>query len=171
MRIICIGLLSLTSLHAQNPKADAFFKERERLQKVAKTALEGEMAREKAGDCPNANNTREMNECYGTELGTSMANYKAYVGALRAMLAQSSPWGEPTESGPTGKPLSEAERLAKFDQMERAWSEYEAAMTNGAFGLYKGGTIVNVMGLTSQLMLVRSHMRELAAVYGEALSH
>ena len=55
--------------------------------------------------------------------------------------------------------------------MQVVWAKYRDAMCAGADGLYRGGTIVNIEVGTCHLMMVRGHMRELAAVYGEYLSH
>jgi uncharacterized protein YecT (DUF1311 family) len=145
----------------QTPQTDAFFKERAQLQAQAKTAFDDEMAREKKGDCPNANNTRDINACLGGEVETSTANYKTYVGSVRTMLAQPSPFG-----GPSGN----IDHLLGFDQTEAAWLKYRDAMCAGASGLYKGGTIVTSMNESCLLMTLRSHLRELSAVYGDYLS-
>jgi len=126
------------------------------------------MAREKAGDCPDARTTMAMNQCYGGAIESSEVNYRTYVADLRAMLAQGP---DSSTNGPTGRSLTRQEFLTRFDQEEAAWQKYREAMLSGADGLYRGGTIVNVMSATCNLMLLRSHMRELVAVYGEYFSH
>lgn len=150
---------------------EAFLREREQLKKEAKTALDAEMAREKAANCPNAGTTLAINTCLSAEVAKTNANFRAYTGALRQMLAQPKPWGEPNDaSGPTGKPLTQQEMLANFDQTEIGWRNYKAAMCKGAFGLYQSGSIAPSIAATCELLVMRSHMRELAAVYGDFLS-
>jgi hypothetical protein len=176
-RIFLAWLLVIWTGQAQTPglkeRTDAFFQERGRLQKEAGTLFEREMAREKAGDCPNALVTREINDCVGKEVETSTANYQVYAASLRAMLVQKNPWGENENAaaGPTGKPLTRQEMVKDFDQMEAAWGKYRESMCTWAFGLYKSGSIAHSVSYNCELMMLRSHMRELRNVYGEYLSH
>jgi len=172
MIIAAVGLLILGavfSAEAQTPQ-QAFLTQRNQLQKQARTAFDGEMVREKAGDCPKADNTRDIVDCLGKEIDTSTANYKTYAGALRSMLSS---LGDPSDDfiGPTGKPLTAQEQVKSFDQVEATWTRYREAMCAGAYGLYKGGTVVNIMSGSCELMMLRSHMRELNRVYGKYLSH
>ena len=164
-------LLAGQQTAAQKARSEAFFQQRERLQTQARAAFERERAREKAGDCQNANNTRELNACFGGEVETSTANYQAYANALRAMLAQENPFGESNGTGPTGRALTQKELLANFDQAEAAWAKYHDALCAASAGLYQGGTIVTVKLESCNLMALRSHMKEMSAVFGEYLSH
>ena len=173
MKRVTLSLLLGSLLLAQSPK-DAFFQERKQLQERAKAAFDREMAREKAGDCRDAKYTRELNQCFGGEVETSTANYQAYSGALRAMLQQKNPFDSGSTGefrGPTGRVHTQQEIINEFDQAQLTWEKYRDAFCSGADGLYRGGTAVNIMVGACQLMVLRSHMRELAAVYGEYLSH
>jgi uncharacterized protein YecT (DUF1311 family) len=142
---------------------------RDPLLKQAQAAYAREMARDKAGDCPNAGTTLAINTCLADEVKTSTANYKSYSDALRAMLAQLKD-PTPEEDGPTGKPLTTREKLANFDQSEAAWARYRDAMCTASVGLYRGGSIVGAISGTCQLMMLRSHLRELNNVYGDYFS-
>lgn len=51
--------------------------------------------------------------------------------------------------------------------MEATWTKYREAICSGAYGLYKGGAAVNIESGYCELMMLRSHMRELNRVYGE----
>jgi uncharacterized protein YecT (DUF1311 family) len=162
------------ALWGQTPQTDAFFAERGRLQAQAKAALDREMAGQKAGDCPNAMSTYDINTCLSKELETSTTNYKTYSGALRAILAQKNPYVNDNADlppGPTGKPFTQAENVLNFDRAQDAWTKYRDAMCTGAAGLYRSGTAWHSQTLSCELMLLRSHLRELANSYGESLSH
>ena len=142
---------------------------REPLLKQAQAAYEREMARDKTGDCPNAGTTLAINTCLADEVKTSTTNYKSYADALRGMLDQLKD-PPPGEDGPTGKPLTTKDKLANFDQTEAAWARYRDAMCTASVGLYRGGSIVGAISGTCQLMMLRSHLRELNNVYGEYFS-
>jgi hypothetical protein len=98
------------------------------IEESSEDVADAEMAREKAGYCPKADNTREIVDCLGQEIGTSTANYKTYAGALRSMLVQKNPYGDAANdaTGATGKPLSAQEQAKNFDQVEAAWTKYIA---------------------------------------------
>jgi hypothetical protein len=177
MKTIFLSLIAFGILAAQTPaptpSSDEFFKERQRLQKEAKSAFDTEMAREKAGDCPNANTTLDIVNCMSAVVEKSTATYKVYLAALRAMLAQPSPYGDIAADvpGPTGKPLTREQTLNEFDRMETAWGQYYAAICTGASDFYKGGTAWHPQRLYCDVVILRSHLRELAVTYGESLSH
>ena len=175
MWILVLALLVPYGLAGQTQKEQTarFFREREDLHKKAKAAFDAEMGREKTGDCRAAQNTREMNACFGGAVDTSIANYKSYSEALRAMLAQPDPFenGAAPAAGPTGPQSTRAQILGNFDHAETAWAQYRDAFCESDTGLYQGGTIVHVMSYTCQLLLIRNHMREMERTYGEYLSH
>jgi uncharacterized protein YecT (DUF1311 family) len=173
MRRVAASLLLLGGLLIGQPPKDAFFQQREKLQAQAKAAFDREMSREKAGDCQNTNTTYDIVTCLAKEVSTTDGNYQAYAGAIRAMLAQKNPYDNGTDpaAGPTGKPATQQENLRRFDEMQSAWERYRNALYSGVDGLYRGGTIVNIEVSTCHLMMMRSHLRELAATYGEYLSH
>ena len=125
----------------------------EKVRGQAKAAFEREMAREKAGDCKDANTTYAINVCLGRESETSSANYKAFTDAVRALLASTSQGQE------------------DFDQAQAAWEKYSHLQCSAAFDLYKGGTIAPSTQTSCSLMLLRSHMRELGAVYYGTLNY
>jgi hypothetical protein len=73
--------------------------------------------------------------------------------------------------GPTGVPLTGVEELRQFDAAEAAWQDYSKALSDAAFGLYKGGTIAPVMEITCQQALLHGHLRDLETLYGDYFSH
>ena len=85
-------LLLATILPAQSTQVKKFFEQRAALQTQAKSAFDREMAREKAGDCHDANTTYDIVMCLEKANESTGANYQAYAGALRAMLAQKNPY-------------------------------------------------------------------------------
>ncbi|QEE27834.1 hypothetical protein FTW19_07390 [Terriglobus albidus] len=128
--------------------------ERQRLVKQAQEAFDREMAREKAGDCRGVSTTREVLECLEKEGNTSEANYKAFTGALRKMLAS---YGDDASGS--------QELVQEFDAIEGAWRGYKKQMCMAAYDLNKGGTIAPVNEGTCHQTLLRGHMRELRDVY------
>lgn len=151
-------------------KEKEFWAQRDLFRKQAKAALDREMTREKAGDCPDARTTYDQNICLSKEIDATNANYKAYVGALRSLLGLKGPW-KAAESGPTGKPLSEEETVKQFDEVEVMWQRYNKAQTSAVFDNYRGGTIAPIMAAACDLQLMRNHMRELDGIYDPMLWH
>ena len=153
-------------------QTDAFFAERTRLTAAAKQAFDAELAREKAGACKAAYSTYEAVTCLSTQQKITSANYAAMVANLRALLALKSPYSDDQPMlGPSGYSLTSAEQTAEFDQMQQAWESYRKIAASVAFDQFKGGTEAPVSGALSALMLVRSHMRELASLYDFALGN
>jgi len=136
----------------------AIFKEQGR------RAFSDEIAREKAGDCPHAVSTYDMNMCLGREMEMTAANYNAYVGAVRSAQGLKNP-GSDAASGPSSKPLSKKHLVKDFDEVEIAWQAFHKAQCSAAYDAYKGGTIAPTMSLTCHLELMRNHMRELEDIY------
>src|SRR5213592_4089892 len=93
-------------------------------QRDAKTIFDREMSREKAGDCPHADNTRALNQCLSGEIVATRANYRAYLGVLRSMLEAR---GADDLIGPTGKPVSGTSLAKQFDDVEAMWEKYRKA--------------------------------------------
>jgi len=137
-------------------------------QRDAKTIFDREMSREKAGDCPKADNTRALNQCLSGEIGATRANYKAYMGVLRSMLEAR---GDNDLTGPTGKPLSGAALVKQFDEVAAMWETYRQAQCSAAFDNYKGGTLASTMEARCELLLLRSHMRDVDRIYYDLLHH
>jgi hypothetical protein len=149
---------------AAQERWNAFYAQVVRLQGEAKAAYDREMAREKAGDCRDADNTRSIVSCLETENLTTEANYRVYTGALRSRLGLT-PGDEDLQPGPTGKPLTAKETVDEFDAAESAWQKYKKAQCTAAYDLFKGGTAAGPEAGVCWLRLTRSHMRELEAVY------
>src|ERR1035437_6952341 len=111
-------------------------------EQIASAAYTAEMAREKAGDCPNAKSTYAINMCLAHEDELTGANLKAFAAAIRAMLAPASP-GEPEEPyiGPTGTAATPATNTAAFDKAQAAWQAYATAECDAVDTYWRGGTI------------------------------
>ena len=135
---------------------------------AATAAYNAEMAREKAPECPNANTTYDENMCIEHEDAVTDTNYKAFITALRAMLALPVPAspGIPTPiTGPTGPEATPATNTAAFDTAESAWHTYSTAECGAVDTLWRGGTIVNSMVGRCHLRMARARMHELDEVY------
>jgi uncharacterized protein YecT (DUF1311 family) len=174
MRTALAAIAICAAMWGQDSRPDKqkdFMAELERLQSQAKAAYDREMAREKAGDCPNANYTRAIVECLGNEISTTTANFKAFTGAIRSILSLEGSDAKDTILGPTGQTPSREEVLRAFDDAASAWDKYSAAQCDAIYGLYKGGTYTNVAGEACQLLLLRSRMREMDTLYNDALRH
>lgn len=145
---------------------------RSQLRAQAQNALNAEMAREKAGDCPDANTTRAQEECLASEIQKTRSNYSAFADAVRTMLALPYPTmvGEQPISGPTGKPLTSDERVTEFDKLEAESKAYRDDASKAAYDQYRGGTLAPVFALEAEQKLLRLHLKEIAFIYGEQLS-
>ncbi len=177
MRAIFPVLLLLAPVLAQQrPPAparnsDAFPAQRQRLRDEAKTAFDREIAREKAGQCKNSRTTRDDVSCLNSETESTQGNFDLYARSLRALLALKNPGpAAPPVSGPTGIPITPEEQLEQFEKVVTAWRDYSKTACAAAYHLYKGGTIAPVMEIDCQQRLLRSHLRELEAVYGDYFS-
>lgn len=151
-----------------------FFQQRSQLQQQAKAAFNHEMARKKAGDCPDARTTYDEVMCLSKSIQTAEANFKAFSGAIRALLGQKYPMmGASARDmiGPTGKPLTAEQMTKEFDQAEANWEAYRKTQCGAAYDLFKGGTIAPVMGARCDLTLIRSRMADLNSVYDMTLHH
>ncbi len=144
---------------------EAFYAQVVRFREQAKGAFDREMAREKAGDCRDADSTRAIVDCLEKENETSTANYKTYVGALRSLLGIMGADGENQTPGLTGRPLTSKELVKEFDATETAWQKYREAQCTAAFDQFKGGTAAAPEAGTCELMLVRDHLREIEKIY------
>lgn len=157
-----------------------FRDELERLRTVAKQAFDAEMARdkasEKAGDCPDANTTTDMEICLGREGKTTDGNYKMYAGAIRSMLGLKEPIfpgsdEEQPQTGPAGPILTSDQLVAEFDNTEHLWESYRDAQCTAAFHQFEGGTGGPSAEAQCELTLTRRHMRDLDDVYDMMLNH
>ncbi len=141
------------------------------LRSEATQAFDAEMARQKAGDCPDAGNTYQFNICYAKEVAIADRNLKTYEGAIRDLLGLKYPnlTGQPPRPGPAGPVLTPEEFVAEFDRVEQLWHSYLWAATTAAFHQFGGGTGGPSFEMESHLRLVRSHMRQLNDIYGMLL--
>jgi uncharacterized protein YecT (DUF1311 family) len=140
----------------------------DKLRVDASVAYSAELVREKAPECPDANNTYDMNMCLGHEMELTDANYKAFTTALRAMLSAPEPVmpGEHTPyDGPTGQAATPATNTAAFDAAESAWQSYAKAECSAVDTLWRSGTIVNAMVGECSLRMARSRLHELDNAY------
>jgi uncharacterized protein YecT (DUF1311 family) len=172
MRTALAAIAICAALRGQSTEADQwkiFMAELGRLQAQAKAAYESEMAREKAGDCPNADNTRAIVGCLADEIATTTANFKAFTGAIRSVLSLEGADAKDTILGPTGQTPSREEVLRAFDDAASAWDKYSKAQCDAIYGLYRGGTYTKVAGASCELLLLRSRMREMDRLYNDAL--
>ena len=123
----------------------------QKLRDQAKSAFNREMAREKADDCKDAVTTYDINVCLSKANDATTTNYKAYTQALRLLLA--------------------SQAQPEFDQAQTAWEQYRKLQCSAAYALFKGGTIAPSMELSCNLLLMRSHLRELNAIYETTLNN
>jgi uncharacterized protein YecT (DUF1311 family) len=141
-----------------------YFTQLERLKSAGRAAYSDEDAREKAGACPKAMTTLDMNMCFTHEVEKTTSNYKAYTGALRAVEGL----GDPSESDAAdvrGRQSDRSKRVKRFDAVEAVWNEYYRSECSAAYDAYVGGTIAPLMELTCKLQLMRDRMHELESIY------
>ena len=149
---------------AKTKEWEVYSRQLQELKKSGRAAYSNEEKREKAGDCPKAATTYDINVCLGDELDKTTANLKTYTDSLRSVEDLSSPGAE-DETGPTGKPPTRDERIKEFDKVEAAWHAYYDAQCSAAYNAYKGGTIAPAMQLTCRLQLTRDRLHELESIY------
>lgn len=180
---LCCGLASLIGFSQQTPlavpnvltpKQKAFRQQRrdvdtkrESLRTQAKQVFEAEIARQKAGDCPDAKTTYEINICYSKEVGITDQNLKSYELAIRSLLGLKDPdiTGQPPMRGPAGPRLTPEESVSEFDRMEQLWQSYLEAAATAAFHRFGGGTGGPGFQMSTHIQLVRGHLTELNNIY------
>ena len=150
--------------------------ESDRLRAVAIQAFDAEMAREKAGDCPDASTNYDWEMCLGREGKITDGNYKAYAGAIRSMLGLKYPpppgsTETPVTIGPAGVALTPEQLVAEFDNTEHLWASYRDAQCGAAFHQFDGGSGAPVAEAECEQRLTRAHMRDLDAVYNVTHPH
>lgn len=118
--------------------------------------VQAEDARAKQPLCPNAMNTREINECSSAELEITNANYLKLVRALGGLLRS----GDSGDDGTPPKPIS-------FDHAESAWDTYRELACNAAGDRWAGGTIRPSVVTGCRLTVTRHHIDELWAIYSD----
>lgn len=143
----------------------AYMVKRPDLQAHAKKVFDAEMAREKAGDCPNAVATYDINACFGEDVSITDQNLKQYEAIVRELIA-SAPEdpGGPAE-GPSGPALTSAQSVAEFDDVEQAWYRYRTLACKAARDQMGGGSAAPSSEMQCDIDLDRRHMRELDSIY------
>lgn len=151
-------------------QARVFAAKRRQLRAQAKETFDAEIAREKAEDCPEAQNTREFNTCFGKAVAIADQHLKTYEEALQALLALHYPVQSSTPvPGVAGAASTPEQDAAEFSHLEQLWHSYLDAASAAAFHQFDGGTGGPSFELETHLRLVRNHMRELDMLYGMVL--
>lgn len=153
----------------------AWLENHQSLQAKAKQIYDAEMARERAGDCPDAQSTLGFEECYSKVFDTLSASLKDFESTLHALMAP--PPEMPAEgetnganrTGPAGPVLTPDQLSAEFDQVEHVWRQYEEAACTAAFHQFDGGTGGPPFEAECEIKLTRNHLRELNLIYGNDL--
>jgi uncharacterized protein YecT (DUF1311 family) len=141
------------------------------LQVQGKQIFDAEMAREKAGDCPNAGTTYDFNICYGKQLNTTEANLKSLEETIRDLLAPATQMqGDPNTPPPgvASPSLTSAQLTAEFESVVRIWLQYRDTACTAAFHQFGDGSGGPSFEMQCRLQLARDHMRELRMIYGES---
>jgi hypothetical protein len=136
-RLFLPALLAIPPRQAQTTKSDCL----KSLHAQRRVAFDPETSRDKARDCPDANSTRAREICLQSKLEKTQANYAAFSGAIRALLAL------PAPATPGQQP-------------------YSGPAANGAFNQDKGSSLAPVVEGQAELRLLRLHMEELGFIYG-----
>jgi hypothetical protein len=139
---------------------------RDSLRAQAKQAFDAEMARQKSGDCRDANNTYEANMCFSKQVSVTDQNLKTYAEAIRNLLSlKSVSLTSQPPPGPAGPQLTSDQQAAEFDHVEQLWRSYLDTAAGAAFHQFGGGTGGPSFEMQTHLQLVRSHMEELNNLY------
>jgi uncharacterized protein YecT (DUF1311 family) len=144
-------------------------------QAQAKQVFDAEMAREKAGDCPDAKSDYDFNVCYGKALTITNQNLKSFEGFIRQLVAPPPQMGgrpaiETNQRAiGIGRPVLASQEFDEFERVEQSWGQYREVACAAAFHQFEGGTGGPSFELECELKLARDHMRELNMIYGEAL--
>jgi hypothetical protein len=173
MRILVVLAFTLvfsTLASAQQTADQQFDLQRNLLRAQAKEAIDAEIARDKAGDCPGAHTDYDFNTCFGEAVARADQHLKTFEDALGAILAlyetlDSSPPGPPAPGigGPKRTSVQDAE---EFSHLEKLWHTYLDAASAAASHQFDGETGAPSFELETHLRLVRNHMRELNMLYG-----
>ena len=141
------------------------------LQAQAKQVFDAEMAREKAGDCPDAQTTYDFNICYDRQTRITEASLHSFEEIIRRLQIPGPEFPGQSSSPPlpSGASLTPDQLSAEFDNVERLWQQYRDAACTAAFHQFDGGTGGPSFQSECELNLMRDHMRELNMIYGEDL--
>ena len=138
------------------------------LQAQGKQIFDAEMAREKAGDCPNANTTADFDTCYGKRLEVTESNLKSFEATIHDLLIPA-PMAPATPAPGLGGPsVTAAQGTAEFESVERIWRQYRDTACTAALHQFDGGSGAPGFAMQCRLQLTRDHMRELRMIYGES---
>ena len=148
-----------------------FMDKHHRLQAQGKAVFDAEMAREKAGDCPNARSNADFINCFGDQLTITDGNLKTFEGIIQALQApgpQMPGQAEVTGDVPgiAGPALTPQHFIEEFERVEKIWGEYRETACTAAFHQFDGGTGGPSFEGQCELNLTRDHMRELDMIYG-----
>jgi uncharacterized protein YecT (DUF1311 family) len=142
-----------------------YMAKRPSLQAHANQIFDTEMAREKAGDCPNAVITYDINVCLGKQVGITEQNLKQYEAIIRELIASAPEEPGGPGGGPAGPALTSAQSAAEFDNVEQAWYKYRNVACKAARDQMGGGSAAPSSEMHCDIDLDRSHMRELDSIY------
>ncbi len=168
MILTAVILLAVPAASGQKTPRDdqnGYYAKVARFRQEAKAAFDREMAREKAGDCPNANTTLDMLNCLAKENAATTENYDAYAGAIVSLV------GAMEAQGNDSDPRTHAELVNDFNATETAWKKYRDAQCRPTGEQFKGGTLAGPAAGFCELMLVRNHMREIDKIYNIRLNN
>jgi hypothetical protein len=140
--------------------------DRGNLRNAGQEAFDAEMAREKAGDCPDAHGNYEFIMCYEKALTAAAQHLKTYQEIIRDLLSRrgSDANGQPAPPAPAG-PFTSAQLVAEFDHLEQVWHPYLDAACTAAFHQFGAGTGGASSADACSLRFMRSHMRDLDGIY------
>jgi hypothetical protein len=113
----------------------------------AKQVFDTEMAREKAGDCPDAKTDYDFNVCYGKQLLITDQNLKSYEGFIRELAVPPPQMpGQPAVErsllpahGIAEPVLSSPEFGREFERIEQSWGQYRERASAAALHQFEGG--------------------------------
>jgi uncharacterized protein YecT (DUF1311 family) len=165
--VVWSGVVLAPCLNGQHKPATALTPEQQayrqqanehaRLQAEGKQVFDTEMAREKAGDCKDAQTTDDFDTCFDKQLGITEQNLKRFEDVIRKLQLMDT-------SGSTPQQFAE-----EFDRVEQSWREYRDTACKAAYDQFEGGSGAPSFEMECSLKLTRNHMRELDFIYGEDL--
>jgi uncharacterized protein YecT (DUF1311 family) len=142
------------------------------LQAQAKQIYDAEMAREKAsekaGNCPGANTTFDINVCLGELAQTTDDSLTSFEQVIRGLQAPEPKMPGKVDSAPSPSSGPTPQQiLAQFNQLEQSWEQYRKIACEAAYDQFYGGSGAGGNESQCRLDLTRDHIRELHTIYGE----
>ena len=144
-----------------------WFTEHEQKRKSTLAILERVPPQPPGGDCQEAMSTYDAVQCLGALDEGITVDEGDFFTALRD-LASHEPPIFPGEEPLPGDRSSQA-RAGLLTALENNWRTYRRSGTNVAQAEGDGGTIRPILALSTDLYLLRSHLGELAEMYGQTL--